>query len=161
MSNAKRFVIDDPSSLKWIQYIVYGSIVLYFGKNIFIPISFALLISFVLYPVCAWLERKGVGRLTAIIMSIAMLLVVGLLLVGLLVYQFMGFVHEWPAIETKVTTAVADMVDWIEMLGVSREAQSELLTKMSSQSGGNVLSLIKNTLAASASSVVLLILIPV
>jgi predicted PurR-regulated permease PerM len=161
MSNIKRLVIVEPSPLRWIQYIVYGSVVLYFAKPIFIPISFALLISFVLYPVCAWFERKGLGRLTAIVISIALLLLMGLLLVGLLIQQFMGFVHEWPAIQTKVTNTTADMIEWIEMLGVSRDTQNELLTRITNQSGGNIVSVIKDTLAASASSIVLLILVPV
>ena len=161
MSTTKPSIIADSASLKWIQYVVYASIVLYFGKTIFIPISFALLISFVLYPVCAWLETKRFGRLSAIVTSITMLLLIGLLLVGLLINQFISFVHEWPVIETKVGAAVTDIIQRIEMLGISRQAQNDMLTRISNQSGGNIISILKNTLSASASSIVLLILIPV
>ena len=77
--------------LSILQYIVFGSVILYFGRAVFIPISFALLISFVLYPVCDWLERRGMGRLLAISIAISLLIVFGLLIVALLIHQFMSF----------------------------------------------------------------------
>jgi predicted PurR-regulated permease PerM len=157
----KRLLISESTPLKGLQYAVYGGLILYFGREIFIPISFALLISFVLYPVCSWLEGKGIGRLTAIVLSITLLMLAGLMVVGLLIYQFMGFVEEWPAIQSKVSSAVVDLVAWIELLGLSRAEQQELLSRISNQSGGNVVALIRDTISASASSFVLLILIPV
>jgi predicted PurR-regulated permease PerM len=141
--------------------MVYGGLILFFGREIFIPVSFALLLSFVLYPVCRWLEGKGVGRLGAIMMSITLLLLIGLMVVGLLVYQFVGFVEEWPVIQAKVGRAMADLATWIELVGVSKAEQQEMLSRVTNQSGGSIVTLIRDTLSASASSVVLLILIPV
>jgi predicted PurR-regulated permease PerM len=157
----KHLLISDSTPLKWLQYIVYGSLILFFGREIFIPVSFAMLISFVLYPLCSWLETKGVGRLTAIMVSIILLMIAGLMVVGLLVYQFIGFVEEWPAIQLKVSRAIADLTAWIELVGLSKTEQQELLSRISNQSGGNVVTLIRDTISASASSIVLLILIPV
>lgn len=154
-------MISESTPLKWLQYTVYGSLILYFGRNIFIPISFALLISFVLYPICAWLEKKGVGRLMAIILSITSLVLLGLLLLALLVYQFVGFLEEWPAIQSKLGQAVADLSERIELIGFSKTAQSEMISKFSDQSSGNVLTILRNAVSASAFSIVLLVLIPV
>ena len=153
MQISKSLFVSESTPLKWLQCAVYGSVILYFGKNIFIPISFALLISFILYPICAWLQRKGVGRLMAIIMSITFL--------ALLVYQFIGFLDEWPAIQLKFGKAVADMSKMIEVLGFSKEEQKGIISKMSDQSGSNFLGIIRNTISASAFSIVLLVLIPV
>ncbi len=119
-----------------------------------------MLISFVLYPLCSWLETGG-RRLTAIMVSIILLMIAGLMVVGLLVYQFIGFVEEWPAIQLKVSRAIADLTAWIELVGLSKTEQQELLSRISNQSGGNVVTLIRDTISASASSIVLLILIPV
>jgi predicted PurR-regulated permease PerM len=147
--------------LKVLQFVVLASVILFFGRNVFISISFALLISFVLYPICAWLERKGFGRLTAIVFSISLLILLGMLVVALLVYQFVGFLGEWPAIYSKLRTAFADLTQTLEVLGVSKEEQSAIVSKLSDQSSSNFITVLKNTISASAFSFVLLILIPV
>lgn len=161
MTVHKDLLISESKPLKWIQYVVYGSLILYFGRNIFIPISFALLISFVLYPICAWLERKGLGRLMSIVVAITLLMLVGVLLLALLVYQFISFLDEWPAIQQKFSGAIAELSDVISVIGFSKEEQNTVISKMSQQSGSNILSLIKNAISASAFSIVLLVLIPV
>lgn len=97
----------------------------------------------------------------AIIMSITFLMLLGLLVVALLVYQFIGFLDEWPAIQLKFGKAVADMSKMIEVLGFSKEEQKGIISKMSDQSGSNFLGIIRNTISASAFSIVLLVLIPV
>ena len=72
MRSSKNTILPQSAPLKWLQYVVYGAVILYFGRNIFIPISFAMLISFVLYPICAWLEKKGVGKMTAIVLAMSL-----------------------------------------------------------------------------------------
>lgn len=161
MQIPKDILISESRLLKWLQYVVYGSVILYFGRNIFIPISFALLISFVLYPVCVWLERKGVGRLMAIVIAICLLMLLGVLVLALLVYQFISFLDEWPSIQEKFSQAVSDLSEMIAAFGYSKEDQSGIISKISDQSGGNILALLKNAVSASTFSIVLLVLIPV
>jgi predicted PurR-regulated permease PerM len=161
MQISKSLIVSESIPLRWLQYVVYGSLILYVGRNIFIPISFALLISCILYPICAWLQRNGVGRLMAIILSISLLMILGLLVLALLVYQFIGFLDEWPAIQVKLGQAVAELSQMIEVFGFSKEQQSDIISRMSDQSGGNFLTIIRNTVKASAFSIVLLVLIPV
>lgn len=152
----------DTTILRILQYIVFGSIILYFGKDVFIPISFALLISFVMHPIVAWMERKGMGRLVAIIIAISLLVLLGLLIVALLIYQFISFMNELPALQEKFSKSIQDLSSMmIDVFGISRERQQEWVTKLTNQSGSSILSFIQNTLAASAFSAVLLVLIPV
>jgi predicted PurR-regulated permease PerM len=151
-----------PSFLHYLQYIVYGCLILYFGRDIFVPISFALLISFVLYPVCTWLQKKGMGRLTSIITSLSILIIFGLLIIALLVYQFASFVEEWPNIYTKLDHSISELSQFLsDVVGFSKEQQQSIIDRISDESGGNVLSVIRRTLSASAVSVVVLILVPV
>src|SRR5690349_5579325 len=102
MHSQRRLSFSESASLRWLQYIFFGSAILYFGSSIFIPISFALLISFILFPICAWLERKGLSRLMAIVIAIIMLALLGFILIALLVNQFLSFLNEWPAIQIKM-----------------------------------------------------------
>jgi predicted PurR-regulated permease PerM len=154
-------VSGDSLFLGALRYIVYGGVILFFGKSIFIPVSFALLISFVLYPVCRWLEDRGFHAVTAIVLCLTGLMLLGVTLVGLLVYQFAEFLEEWPVIHTNVTTSLTELGKWIETLGLSLQEQEAWLSRLSEQSGGGIVNVIGRMLSVSASSVVLLILIPV
>ncbi|ELR71903.1 transport protein [Fulvivirga imtechensis AK7] len=49
----------------------------------------------------------------------------------------------------------------IDVFGISKDKQKEMISKMSDQSGGNMLTVIRNTISASAFSAVLFLLIPV
>jgi predicted PurR-regulated permease PerM len=153
---------DTNTFLRYLQYVVYGSVILYFGKDLFIPLSFGVLISFVLYPICAWLEKKGTGRLIAIIISLTILIVLGLLLVALLIYQLSAFVKEWPAIQSKLGNSLSELSKFLaDVVGLSREQQQEFIDRLSDQSGNNIITVLRHTISASAVSMVLLILIPV
>jgi predicted PurR-regulated permease PerM len=147
--------------LRWIQYFVYGAVILYFARSIFIPISFAALLSFVLYPVCAWLEKKGVGRMTAILFALFGLMVIGLLVFGLALFQLGSFIEEWPAIQSKLGGAIVELKITAESIGISRAYQEEFIERLNAQSGGSIFSLIQTGISASAISIVILLLIPV
>ena len=148
--------------LSVLQYIVFGSIILYFGRQVFIPISFALLISFVLYPVCAWLERRGMTRLLAISIAISLLIAAGLLIVALLINQFISFLNEWPALQEKLAKSLQEISNLlINVFGISQERQQDWISRLASQSGSDILSLVRNAVTASVSSTVLFVLVPV
>ncbi|WP_296745994.1 AI-2E family transporter [Mesorhizobium sp.] len=44
---------------------------LYFGREVFLPIAVALLLTFAIAPVVSWLKRAGIPRLAAVIASVA------------------------------------------------------------------------------------------
>jgi len=161
-SNIKRFPFPFPLPLILLLYIISCSVILYFGKSIFIPLSFAVLVSFILYPLCVWMEKKGVGRLTAISISIVILILLGILLGILLVSQFLSFVNEWPTLQTKL---LAEGEKFNQLLinnfGVSKETLDNWTSKIADQSGGSILQFLKSTASASIFSFVLLILVPV
>ena len=147
---------------RWLQYVLYGALLLYFGRNILIPLSFAALLSFVLYPVTAWLEGKGLSRLMATLLPVIFVGILGLLLVALLVSQFIAFIEEWPALQQKVNQSFHDLsVFLVDALGISVDRQKAILARMSDPSGGNLLGFLRGALSASAASLLMLFLIPV
>lgn len=150
------------SPLVWLQYIVLGSMALYFGRDLFIPISFALLISFVLYPVCAWMEKKGLSRMTAIVINITILTIVILAIILLLTNQFFNFLNEWPSLQSKLKTSFEQLSEaMISTYGISREQQMDWLAQVSDQTASNFMRVIQRTISFSAFSLVMLILIPI
>ena len=76
--------------LEILQFTVLISFLLYFGRTLFIPLSFAMLISFILYPICKWIEQKGISRSVAISITILFISVLIGVIVFLLFNQLMG-----------------------------------------------------------------------
>ena len=145
-----------------LHYVVFGSVILYFGRDIFIPLSFATLISFVIYPSCKWFEKRGFKRMTAILVNIILLLIVLSGIVALLINQFVGFLEEWPLIESKVMESLKTFRSFLyESYGVSKEHQSKFITQMFNGSGSGAFEMLRTMISASAFSTVLMVLIPV
>jgi predicted PurR-regulated permease PerM len=162
MHTEKNNLHSGKDALWYVQCILFGGLILYFGRSLFVPVSFAILISFVLYPICRWLESKGVKRMGAIAVALFLLLVLGAGIALLLVTQVVAFLREWPSIQIKFEQAVVGVSKTlVDVFGLSMEAQKVFLSDISHQSAGNVLRMVGETLVMSASSLVLIILIPV
>lgn len=150
------------SLLQILQYIVFSAVILYFGRPLFVPLSFALLISCVLYPICLWLERRKIKRSIAIVISLSLLLVLFGGIGFILVQQVLFFSDEWPAIQQKLIQAYSDFGSWMtEAFNISKETQDAWLQTIKNESSVDAMSLIRKTISASAVSAVLFVLIPV
>ncbi len=144
------------------QYVLYGSIILYLGRDLFIPLSFAALISFILYPFCAWLERKKVGRMTAIVIGLLLMLVLISLIFVLLAQQFSLFLKEWPTIKIKIQDLINQTTQTVVQNYSLTELQQE---KWSDELGGRIINFLANgipsIISASIYSSVMFIMIPI
>lgn len=148
--------------LKWLQFTVLVSVILYFGSTLFIPLSFALLISFVLYPVCRWLEEKGLPRWAAISLCLFLLVVLVGGLAFLLVRQVIQFGQEWPQLQDKISAAWADISRYVEhQLGIDASQQVKWLESIASDAASSAFNMVRGVLYTSAVSAVLLVLIPI
>ncbi len=145
-----------------LQYIIYGSVILYFGSDLFIPLAFATLISFVLHPLCSWLESKGLGRMTAILISVTIIMILFLGVVALLVKQFFDFLYEWPAIQTKLMLAFHELSLWISSsFGISDAQQDRWISQATDEVVSGAFAFLQSTISFSAVSFIMLVLIPV
>ncbi len=84
---------------------------LYWAKSIFIPVALAVLLSFVLSPAVAWVQRRGVGRTTAVVLVVGCSLLTCVGVGALVAQQVAGLGPEvtknGPKIKDKVTRAKA------------------------------------------------------
>lgn len=149
-------------SLQILQLIFFATLILYVGRVFFIPLSFSLLISFILYPICSWLERKGVGRVFAIVLPV---FVVILLLGGisyLLIAQLLEFSFEWEGIKGRLLLAVQDLSLFLaEKLGLSAEKQAVILQDLVDKTGNKAFSLLASTAASFSEGFVFLVMVPI
>lgn len=150
------------SYLITLQYIFFGAAILYFGRTFFIPLSFAVLISFLLYPICAWLESKSINRMASILFSMFFVILFGAAMIVLLVYQLTSFISEWPILKVKLLQSIEQLSGYLfTTFGVSRLQQNEFLNQILNQSSGNIITLIRQLISTYSLSVILLILIPI
>ena len=154
--------IEELSFLTILQYIVFGGAILYVGRPLFIPLSFALLISCILYPICIWLEHHKVKKMTAIILSLSLIFILFGVILFLFVLQLRNFSHEWGTLQAKLSQSLTEISVWItQEFNISAEKQNQWLENMSRQSGSDAMGFIKKTISAGTVSGVLFILIPV
>ena len=147
--------------LKLLNYTVLLSVLLYFGRSLFVPFSFALLISFLLYPVCKWLELRGTPRWAAIAVCLLSLLVLVGGLTWLLINQVVRFGKEWPMLYEKLQKTWQKLSAYLEhQLEIDTPRQMQWLESMLSDAGTTAFNLIQSVLYTSVVSVVLLLLIP-
>ena len=155
--SSKRF-----SVLEILQFTVLASLILYFGKTLFIPLSFSLLIGFILYPVCKWMETKGIIKGIAIVICIlgVTLLVGGI--IYLLVAQFSEFLQEWQSLRLKLAETVNQLSIFIsERFDISLEKQNDFINITLNNSGSQAFSILRNTAYSLSESVFFLLMIPV
>jgi predicted PurR-regulated permease PerM len=150
------------SYLRILKYILYGSVILYFGRDLFVPLSFAALISFVLYPVCSWLEQKKIGRATAIFIGLLLLFLLAGVIILLLAKQFTLFIKEWPTIQLKVKELISEITQsLVSYYSISESEQNRWVQEFAGRVANFLINSVPSFLSSSAYSAVLLIIIPV
>lgn len=151
-----------PRIIQILLAIVLAAMILHFGRSLFIPLSFALLISFILYPICKWMGKKGINFTVAILIN---LLLITLLMGGiifLLFSQLNNFGAEWPLLQTKLIQSYQEFsgylsTDW----GITQAQQQLWLAQFSENSTAHLFGLVQQTISSSVVSLVLLLLIPI
>ncbi|RIJ34012.1 AI-2E family transporter [Pontibacter oryzae] len=148
--------------LKWLQYTVLVGIVLYVGRSLFIPLSFALLISFVLYPICRWLELKKWPRWLAISLCLLLLMVLVGGLAFILFKQMLRFGEEWPALQKKLLLSWQNLSAYLEQhYGIDAARQVAWVESIAGNVASSAFATVQDVVYTSAVSVVLFILIPI
>lgn len=150
------------SVLEILQYTVLISIVLYFGKTLFIPLSFSLLISFILYPVCKWLEKKGVNKMGSIFISITTIFILLGSVFYLLFSQIEGFLQEWHLFRAKFSETFLQLYVFIEeRYGINKEDFLKIPRNLMDGSGSQIFGFMMQTAYSISMSAFFLIIIPV
>jgi predicted PurR-regulated permease PerM len=150
------------SGLEILQYTLLISILLYFGKTLFIPLSFALLISFILYPICKLMEKKGINSTVAIFISIFGMILLLCSIVYLFILQIIAFSNEWQIFRVKLLETLTQLSSFLaDRFDVSTEKQMVFLKNVISNSGTQAISLLKITIYSLSESFFYLLIIPV
>jgi len=150
------------SILKHLQLAVFLAALLYFGRSLFIPVSYALLIALVLYPVCKWLEQHRWPRSLAIGAGLSVIVILFGILVSALFAQVNVLRQDLPQLLGKVKPSLQELQQWLESdLGISVAAQNEWWQQTMHHLGTSSGSIVQSTISATTASLFTLFLIPV
>ncbi|MDP4285194.1 MAG: AI-2E family transporter [Bacteroidota bacterium] len=153
---------NNGSILKLLQVIFFTAIILYFGRTLFIPICYGLLIAIVVYPVCKWLEQRKWPRSLAIAAGLLIILILFSALVSLLVMQVDIFRKDLPELMTKIKPSLLQLQQWIESgLGIPVLSQNEWWENAIHNFNNNAGSIAQSILSETASTLFNLFLVPV
>lgn len=147
------------SALEILQYIVLISLLLYFGKTLFIPLSFSLLISFILYPVCQWMEKKGISKTLAIFLCLSILILLAGVLLYILFLQIQEFTNEWDQFRIKLLEALSQISLFISQRFEISAAEQQLFFRNSVDNSGSQLFSMLQSMAYSFSEIFFFLLI--
>jgi predicted PurR-regulated permease PerM len=134
---------------------------LYIGQPLLIPLSFALLISLILFPVTRFLEHRGWPKVLAIFSSMSLLTILLAGLIILLVQQFSQFLNRWPQMQLKLETATDQAAQQIsEFLGFSQIEQQEWINSIIQNFTEYLLNWLPQSLYQATINLILILLVP-
>lgn len=144
--------------LQHIQIIFFSVLLLYWGKTLFIPILFGLLIAVIMYPIAIWLEAHRFSKTLAIAVCLAIVGILFFALVRILFWQIEIFSKDAIAIIKSLKYALIDLQDWLfNKLNISYQLQNNWSEKFIS----NIGTFFQSTIEATANTLFLFFLTPV
>jgi predicted PurR-regulated permease PerM len=112
--------------LKYLQIVFFLAVIFYLGKILFIPLFYGLFVATVLYPVCKWLESKGIPKGLAIAFCLLIVtILIGLLLL-LFVAEIKAFSEDLPQLQPRIVIAINELQQWLsQRFGISIATQAK------------------------------------
>ena len=148
--------------VKYLQATFIILFLLYFGKTLFIPLFFGLLLAIVLYPVCKWFERKLWPRSLIIAVLLALVSLVFTTLLWMLGYEMNLFIKDIPRVVDKLSQFTPHLRKWMEgTLGVQQTMQDNWLDKMGANAVNGISGYFAGALNATISTVFFLVMVPI
>ena len=141
-----------------LQIIFFSVLILYWGKSLFVPILFGLLIAIIMYPIAVWLEAHKFSKTLAIAVCLAVVGILFFALVRILFWQIEIFSKDAIAIIKSLEYAMNDLQDWLfNKLNISYQLQNNWSEKFIS----NIGAFFQSTVEATVNTLFLLFLTPV
>jgi predicted PurR-regulated permease PerM len=144
--------------LKYLQVIFFVSAMLYFGKMLFVPLFFGLLIAMVMYPICRWFEIRGWNKSLAIACCLVIVTIIFAALFALLAWELHVFSKDAPAILNRLEAIIQHIQKWLmENTRIKIDMQKDWNENLT----GTIGSILKSTAQTTINTVFILFLIPV
>jgi predicted PurR-regulated permease PerM len=146
------------TTIKYLQVIFFTAVVLYFGKTLFVPLCFGLLIAMMMYPICLWFEKHKWSKSLSIAACLLIVTIVIAALGALLVWQIYVFKKDAPDILNRLQILVQQIERWmIENVGLEENTHDTWKGKII----GNIGNILSSIFRTTANTFFILFLTPV
>lgn len=150
------------SSLQYLLSLLVLGFILIFAKSFLIPLAYSLLIAIVIYPICKFLENKGMNKVLSILIPLLLVCVLFVGLIILLSYEMALLSGKWPLIQDKIYPLVDEIQETLyRKFGWTSQDQilwiRDSLEKLSQNAGA----IIQETSKATFEALFNLIIIPI
>ncbi|HRO42171.1 MAG TPA: AI-2E family transporter [Flavipsychrobacter sp.] len=150
------------TTLKYLLLILVGSLLLFFGKALFIPMFFGLLVAIVVYPVCKRMEEKGMSRSFSIGVLLSIVTVTGAALLFLLFVQIQMFQKDVPEISAKLKPLLNSFQLWIDTkFSITISTQDEWLHASFQNVFNNAGAILSRTISNTIATLFMFFMIPI
>lgn len=113
---------------------------LYFAKPFLVPFTFAAVVSMLLLPVTAWLQKKGVPNWLAVTLSLLLFIVVIGGIIWVLAWQISDLMNDLDNIEQQASKKISQFQQYIQNhLGISVRKQNKIASGETSDKAGSYL----------------------
>lgn len=155
--------VKKPSHL--IRHIQIGAatlLALYFGRALFIPLFFGLLVAFVVYPACRWLEQRHFRRSIAITICLGSVILLFFALLGLLGWQLNLLGKDLPGLSGKLGPFLSGFGSWLsKYFSLTPGTLQKWLQDAEAGLTGNTGTWLQHLLSTTANTVFSLFIIPI
>ena len=120
-------------------FIILISIILYFGRELFVLITFSGFLAMLMTPVSNMIENHKVSRIFSTIFSVLIIIAVISAVIFILSAQITNISEDFPQIKTKFEELIKNVQSWIgDQLGISTgQVKEKISTAMSGEGSGS------------------------
>ena len=133
-------------------------IFLYFGSDIIVPFALAVLLAILLIPLNVYIEKKGLSRINAIVLSLGLACII----IGGIIYflstQLLAFLEDIPEIKKRINALILSVQKWLQArFHISIREQTSYLNSAGASGPG----VIGNTFLSLKDTFLVLTLLPI
>lgn len=142
-------------------FLVLLAVVLYQARVLLIPVSFALLICFMYYPIGLWVEKR-VGRSVSIAFCLVLLLAFGFLLYYLLAGSVALLQDKLAGSQDKIAELGAQVGVYLDNLfGIDPVRQQSIVQQFYEDLLHEIIPFVKQAISLSAATLAMVLIIPI
>lgn len=146
---------------RYLEFILTLALLLYWGRSLFIPLSFAWLLSILLYPLCKKLETKGLSRSLSITLSLCVMVLIVAGLIFLAVWQLSRLKGQLPSMAAKFSLLLQQFQTWVlDTLHISLDQQISWFEQTLLSTGNNLGGLLTGTIGVTADFLLFVVIVP-
>lgn len=150
------------TTLQSLILIILIGFILIFAKSFLIPLAYSLLIAIVIFPICKYLEEKGIPKILSVLLPLLLVCFLFIGLITLLSYEMALLSGKWPLIQEKIYPLVDQIQETLyDRIGWTSQDQIIWIRDSLEKLGQNAGKLIQEASKATFEAIFNLIIIPI